>query len=225
MKPGTILMALALIVSAVAHATAGSGPVKKSRSGICHCPGGQHYSRTNNFTAYPTIEACLDSGGRHPKRGQGDCSNASPATMPKKQTGGADTRAIDGDTLVLEGVTVRLQGIDTPEASQSCRNAKARPYRCGAVSTAALRLMLASGDVRCDLEPNPDRYGRRIGTCTAADGTDINRWMVRQGFAVAYRKYSKRYVMAEQAARKAKVGIWQGAFVLPWEWRRGKRLR
>jgi len=93
------------------------------------------------------------------------------------------------------------------------------------VATAALRLMLASGDVRCDLEPNPDRYGRRIGTCTAADGTDINRWMVRQGFALAYRKYSKRYVGAEQAARNAKVGMWQGAFVLPWEWRRGKRLR
>ncbi len=56
------------------------------------------------------------------------------------------------------------------------------------------------------------------------DGTDIRRWMVRQGFAVAYRKYSKRYVEAEEAAKKAKIGVWQGPFVMPWEWRRGKRL-
>ena len=84
--------------------------------------------------------------------------------------------------------------------------------------------MRASGGVRCDFEPEPGRYGRRIGYCYASDGTDINRWMVRQGFAVAYRKYSKRYVEAEEAAKQAEIGVWQGAFVLPWEWRRGKRL-
>ena len=48
--------------------------------------------------------------------------------------------------------------------------------------------------------------------------------LVRQGFAVAYRKYSKRYVEAEEAAKKAKIGVWQGPFVMPREWRRGKRL-
>ena len=53
-------------------------PVKQSRSGICHCPGGSYYERTKNFTAFLTIEKCLASGGRHPKRGQGDCSKATP---------------------------------------------------------------------------------------------------------------------------------------------------
>ena len=52
----------------------------------------------------------------------------------------------------------------------------------------------------------------------------MNRWMVRQGFAVAYRRYSQRYVKAEEAAKKAKIGLWQGAFVMPSEWRRGERL-
>ncbi len=189
-----------------------------------HCPGGQTYGRTKSFAAYPTVEACLDSGGRHPKRGQGDCGRAALPAKPKKQTGDANTRALDGDTVVLKGVTVRLQGIDAPESHQSCRNAQNRPYPCGAIATAALRLMMAAGGVRCDFEPEPGRYGRKIGYCYASDGTDISRWMVRQGFAVACRKYSKRYVEAEEAAKKAEIGVWQGPFVMPWEWRRGKRL-
>ena len=57
-----------------------AGVVKKSSSGICHCPGGQFYDRTTNFTEFETIEACLDSGGREPQRGQGDCSAASPSS-------------------------------------------------------------------------------------------------------------------------------------------------
>lgn len=157
-----------------------SSPVKKSKSGLCHCPGGQYYGRTKSFTAYPTIKACLDSGGRHPKRGRGDCRKAAPAARPNKQTGGAaDTCAMDGDTLVLNSVTVRLQGIDAPECGQSCRNAQDRPYPRGAVATAALRLMMAAGDIRGDFEPELGRYGRRIGYWYASDGTDINRWMVR----------------------------------------------
>ncbi|MDE0147828.1 MAG: thermonuclease family protein [Rhodospirillaceae bacterium] len=212
--------ALALLVAGTA---AVAGPVKKSKSGLCHCPGGQYYGRTKSFTAYPTIEACLDSGGRHPKRGQGDCGRAAPV-KPKKQDSGADTRALDGDTLVLNGVTVRLQGIDAPESGQSCRNAQDRSYPCRAIATAALRLMIAAGDIRGDFEPEPGRYGRRIGYRYASDGTDINRWRVGQGFAVAYREYSKRYVEVEAKAKKAKIGLWQGPFVMPWEWRRGERL-
>ena len=44
------------------------GPVKMSKSGICHAPGTSYYSRTKNFTAYNTIQECLDAGGRRPKR-------------------------------------------------------------------------------------------------------------------------------------------------------------
>ena len=50
--------------------------VKKSSSGICHCPGGQYYDRTQNFTEFRSIDECLESGGRHPKQGQGDCPEA-----------------------------------------------------------------------------------------------------------------------------------------------------
>ena len=78
-------------------------------------------------------------------------------------------------------------------------------------------MMMAAGGVRCNFEPEPGRYGRKIGYCYASDGTDISRWM-------ACRKYSKRYVEAEEVAKKAKIGVWHGPFVMPWEWRRGKRL-
>ena len=45
-----------------------SGPVKKSRSGICHAPGSTYYARTLNFKPFTTKDSCLTSGGRLPKR-------------------------------------------------------------------------------------------------------------------------------------------------------------
>ena len=71
--------------------------VKKSESGICHCPGGQFYERTSNFTAFDTFKACLASGGREPRRGQGDCSIASSENSTeasKKTTGSSNTEVI-----------------------------------------------------------------------------------------------------------------------------------
>ena len=62
----------------VAPENAVAGPVKKSSSGLCHCPGGQFYSRTSNFTPYETIGACLESGGRQPQQGQGTCPTEPP---------------------------------------------------------------------------------------------------------------------------------------------------
>ncbi len=42
-------------------------PVKKSSTGICHDRKSQYYASTKNFTAFQTMKACLDSGGRRPK--------------------------------------------------------------------------------------------------------------------------------------------------------------
>ncbi len=68
-----------------------------------------------------------------------------------------------------------------------------------------------------------DRYKRIIGRCTVA-GEDLEKWMVQQGLALAYRRYSLDYVDEEAEAQAARRGIWAGEFVKPWEWRRGKRL-
>jgi endonuclease YncB( thermonuclease family) len=58
-----------------------------------------------------------------------------------------------------------------------------------------------------------------VGRCLVGD-LDINEWLVTQGLALAYRRYSLDYVAAEDQARAASRGMWAGSFEPPWEWRR-----
>ena len=134
-------------------------------------------------------------------------------------------RVVDGDTLRFPefGDKVRLLGIDAPETGQSCRTAAGDGYPCGLQAAEALKRRIDSGPVRCEGQGR-GRYGRLIAVCFAAGGTDLNGWMVAQGQALAYRRYSKRYVTQERAARNAGRGIWRGRFVKPWRWRHGERL-
>lgn len=84
--------------------------------------------------------------------------------------------------------------------------------------------MLPMGNAAVDCEERDvDRYGRTVAVCRLGN-EDLNAWMVASGWAIAYRQYSGDYVREEEAAAVAKHGIWQGDFVPPWEWRRGKRL-
>ena len=115
------------------------------------------------------------------------------------------------------------QGIDAPEAAQACRQASGQRYRCGDRATEALRARIGAGAVTCTIEGR-DRYNRALGICYAADGTDLNGWLVRQGYALAYRHYSTTYVPEEDQAKAAQAGLWAGEFVAPWAWRRGQRL-
>ena len=130
-------------------------------------------------------------------------------------------RIVDGDTLDIGGVQVRLHGIDAPESRQSCV-ADGRRWACGERATRALSGRIGGRTVACE-ERDRDRYGRTVAVCRAA-GEDLNVWMVREGWALAYRRYSMAYVAEETAARSARRGIWRGDFVAPWDWRRGERL-
>jgi endonuclease YncB( thermonuclease family) len=132
-----------------------------------------------------------------------------------------NARVIDGDTLAIKGQRVRLHGIDAPESDQTCLAGSQR-WPCGRRSTQALRDRVAGGTVRC-VGDEEDRYGRLIAVCYA-DGTNLNAWMVEQGWAVAYRRYSKEFVSEERQAESSGAGVWRGRFVMPWEWRRGERL-
>ena len=127
----------------------------------------------------------------------------------------------DGDTLRIGSERIRLHGIDAPESKQSCR-AGGKTWACGEAATRALRERIAGRPVACE-ERDRDRYGRIVAVCRVA-GADVNAWMVEQGWAVAYRKYSMDYVSQEVAAKAARRGLWRGEFVQPSRWRRGERL-
>jgi len=129
-----------------------------------------------------------------------------------------EARAIDGDSLNMQ---IRLFGIDTPEADQICKDEDARDYPCGQVSSDALARLVRDKIVSCEVKTR-DRYGRAVAICYAND-VDIGGVLVDQGFAVAFRKYSDKYVAHERRARAAKRGLWAGTFEMPWDYRERRR--
>lgn len=131
-------------------------------------------------------------------------------------------RVTDGDTLVIGSAIVRLEGIDAPEADQTCRlRLLGLPvpgtWRCGLEATRHLERLVRDRSVHCESR-GTDAYGRMLGACVT-EGLDINADMVRNGLAWAFVKYSQRYVEVEADARAAKRGIWQGEAVPAWQWR------
>jgi endonuclease YncB( thermonuclease family) len=127
---------------------------------------------------------------------------------------------IDGDTIDIAGARIRLEGIDAPESAQSCADPKGQPWPCGAAATRELANHLRGRDVTCDPIAR-DRYRRVLAVCSLA-GDDVNAWMVRQGWAVAY-GYAGTYQSAQDEAKAAKRGIWAGTFMPPAEWRKRHR--
>jgi endonuclease YncB( thermonuclease family) len=128
---------------------------------------------------------------------------------------------IDGDTIEIHGQRIRLHGIDAPEKGQPCFDASGKLYRCGQVAAMALDHFIGASPVNCR-ERDVDRYGRTVADCSVR-GEDIELWLVRNGHAMAYRKYSSAYIGAEQEAKNAKRGIWAGQTQPPWEWRKEQR--
>lgn len=128
---------------------------------------------------------------------------------------------IDGDTIEIHGARIRMHGIDAPESRQECMRADGTAWRCGQKAALALSDLIGRSTVRCEPRDH-DRYGRIVALCFK--GTeDLSRWMIVNGWAVAYRKYSLDYVADEERAQRAKVGIWSGTFEMPWDWRASRR--
>ncbi|GLC71598.1 hypothetical protein PLESTF_001139500 [Pleodorina starrii] len=134
-------------------------------------------------------------------------------------------RVVDGDTLVINGERIRFYGVDAPESAQQCQDAKGAQYPCGLVSKDALEKKIGSSSVSCDVK-NTDMYGRSVSVCAikGLTGTEeLNSWLVSNGYAVAYRQYSKDYIPLEDAAHAANKGIWAGQFQVPSEWRKANK--
>ena len=128
---------------------------------------------------------------------------------------------VDAETLAFVDGTVKLEGVDAPEPFQTCQDALDRVYQCGAAATAALRTLIMGQAVTCSYE-HKDRFGRALGICHTGQ-IDLAAWLVENGYAVTYRTGSEQYQPQENIARRLRKGIWQGAFIRPWHYRRGKR--
>jgi endonuclease YncB( thermonuclease family) len=130
-------------------------------------------------------------------------------------------RVIDGDTLDVGSVRVRLHGIDAFERDQMC-DRPGGSWACGAAATRSMRDRAEGRQLVCRVL-DTDRYGRKISRCEQ-NGVDIGGALVAEGLALAYRRYSQDYVVAETAARARGVGAWNGSFDRPEQWRsRGRR--
>jgi endonuclease YncB( thermonuclease family) len=123
-----------------------------------------------------------------------------------------EAHAIDGDSLTIGGVEMRLKGIDAPEGRQTCLRGGGS-WACGEEARRHLMRLAAMGRLSCT-DHGADQHGRRLATCFA-DGVNLNEAMVRDGYAVAYGAYET----AEAEARAAKRGLWSGTFERPRAWR------
>ena len=135
-------------------------------------------------------------------------------------------KIIDGDTIKINSKKIRLHGIDAPEKKQTCKKpyliigifSFTKSYSCGQVSTDKLIKKINNQIIKCKIK-NVDRYNRLIGECYKRN-ENLNAWLVSNGYAVAYRKYSKKYIPDEKNAKNNNLGIWQGKFEMPWNFRR-----
>ncbi len=186
--------------------------------------------RSSLWLALPALLA-LGAGllvaGREAAPGAAAQPPAGSARAEKRAGAAADAggavRVVDGDTLRIGERRIRLHGIDAPERAQSCADAGGRRWRCGEEARAALERLLGGARPAC-AERDRDRYGRSVAVCSVG-GRDLNRAMVAAGWAVAYTRYSRDYAGEEAAARRARRGVWQGAFERPDAYRAARRGR
>jgi endonuclease YncB( thermonuclease family) len=141
-------------------------------------------------------------------------TNSSPLAA-REVAGPAEV--IDGDTLRVGAETIRLEGIDAPEIGQSCRDAAGKAWACGRAARDRLAALIKGRAVACH-GAVVDPYHRLVATCRV-DGRDIDRVMVEEGLAWAFRRYSTTYASSEDAARAARIGIWSGTAEPAWDYR------
>ena len=132
-----------------------------------------------------------------------------------------DARVIDGDTLKEGSRRIRLEGIDAPEIDQRCRNARGSFYACGEKARLVLSDLIAGQKLMCQTMDR-DRYRRAVSVCRAGL-LEVNREMVRLGWAIAYQPHTLQYVREEIDARIHARGLWQGTFERPQSYRKMHR--
>jgi endonuclease YncB( thermonuclease family) len=155
-----------------------------------------------------------------------DSRLASDRVTSMPATASGTPLVLDGDTIDLSGLRVRLFGIDAFERDQLCERSDGSRFACGQLARESLLVAIGSAPVTCTRR-DVDTYGRMVAVCRGRDG-DLSARVVEDGFALAYRQYSNDYVDEEDKARQARRGAWEGRFEAPWDYRhngQGKRVR
>ena len=124
---------------------------------------------------------------------------------------------VDGDTIKLGDVKIRFSGIDAPEINQTCVASEGK-VACGKISRDILITKVTNSKISCTDE-GKDFYGRVLGECFV-NGESLSRYLVREGFAFAYRKYSDKFILDEEYAKSNRLGMWSMKFQYPWDYRK-----
>ena len=128
-----------------------------------------------------------------------------------------EIKIVDGDTIHLNGEKIRFSGIDTPELKQTCKKNTEIIY-CGIQAKEILIKKIGKNKVKC-LNEGKDQYKRTLAECFI-NNLSLSSFLVRQGYAFAYRKYSMKFVEDEDYARLNKLGMWSMDFEYPWDYRK-----
>ena len=124
---------------------------------------------------------------------------------------------IDGDTIKIGNEKIRFSGIDAPELNQYCFKDE-KKILCGVLAKKALLKKIGNKIPKCVIE-GKDIYKRILAECFVNEKS-LSKFLVRNGYAFAYRKYSKKFIQDEEFARKNKLGLWSMKFDYPWKFRK-----
>ena len=128
-----------------------------------------------------------------------------------------EIKIIDGDTINLNGEKIRFTGIDAPELQQTC-NKDDKIIPCGIEAKNILIDKISNNKIKCKKEGR-DKYKRTLAECFV-NNVSLSSYLVRKGYAFAYRKYSKKFIEDENYARKNNLGMWSMNFRYPWDYRK-----
>ncbi len=129
-------------------------------------------------------------------------------------------QVIDGDTIHIGKLKYRFFGIDAPEIKQICEKDNIK-IQCGVIAKSVLKNKIADKIPECIVK-DKDRYQRLVAECFIGKES-LSRFMVREGYAVAYSQYSKNFIEDEKYAKENKLGIWSMNFQIPSEYRKSLR--
>ena len=140
-------------------------------------------------------------------------------TIETKKVKSDSIKIVDGDTIVLNGEKIRFSGIDTPELKQTCMQGD-QEVACGMSAKLLLVKKIGNKTPKC-ISEGKDYFKRTLAECFVNDES-LSSFLVRSGYAFAFRKYSKKFVEDEEFAKENKLGLWSMTFQYPWDYRKNK---